>query len=56
MKNYITELGFDQTTDFIIPSEFNPRIIIEARITEDDGTSSQRRMVSLTEGYAKSLS
>lgn len=31
--------GFDQTPDFIIPSEFNPRIIIEAKITEDDGTA-----------------
>ena len=29
--------GFDQTPDFIIPSEFNPQIIIEAKITEDDG-------------------
>jgi hypothetical protein len=26
--------GFDQTPDFIIPSEFNPQIIIEAKITE----------------------
>lgn len=32
-------LGFDQTPDFIIPSEFNPQIIIEAKITEDDGTA-----------------
>jgi len=31
--------GFDQTPDFIIPSEFNPEIIIEAKITEDDGTA-----------------
>ena len=31
--------GFDQTPDFIIPSEFNPKIIIEAKITEDDGTA-----------------
>jgi len=31
--------GFDQTPDFITPSEFNPRIIIEAKITEDDGTA-----------------
>ncbi len=30
---------FDQTPDFIIPSEFNPQIIIEAKITEDDGTA-----------------
>lgn len=31
--------GFDQTPDFIIPSELNPQIIIEAKITEDDGTA-----------------
>ena len=31
--------GFDQTPDFIIPSEFNPRIVIEAKLTEDDGTA-----------------
>jgi hypothetical protein len=31
--------GFDQAPDFIIPSEFNPRVIIEAKITEDDGTA-----------------
>ncbi len=31
--------GFDQTPDFMVPSEFNPQIIIEAKITEDDGTA-----------------
>jgi hypothetical protein len=31
--------GFDQTPDFIIPSEFSPQVIIEAKITEDDGTA-----------------
>ena len=31
--------GFDQTPDFIIPSEFNPQVVIEAKITEDDGTA-----------------
>jgi hypothetical protein len=31
--------GFDQTPDFIIPTEFNPQILIEAKITEDDGTA-----------------
>ena len=30
---------FDQAPDFIIPSEFNPQVIIEAKITEDDGTA-----------------
>ena len=31
--------GFDQVPDFIIPSEFNPQVVIEAKITEDDGTA-----------------
>lgn len=31
--------GFDQSPDFIVPSEFNPQVIIEAKITEDDGTA-----------------
>jgi hypothetical protein len=31
--------GFDQTPDSIIPSEFNPQVVIEAKITEDDGTA-----------------
>jgi len=31
--------GFDQTPDFIIPSEYNPQVVIEAKITEDDGTA-----------------
>jgi hypothetical protein len=31
--------GFDQAPDFIIPDEFNPKVIIEAKITEDDGTA-----------------
>jgi hypothetical protein len=31
--------GFDQMPDFIVPDEWNPRIVIEAKITEDDGTA-----------------
>jgi hypothetical protein len=31
--------GFDQAPDFIVPDEFNPEIVIEAKITEDDGTA-----------------
>ncbi len=31
--------GFDQAPDFILPSEFNPKVVIEAKITEDDGTA-----------------
>jgi hypothetical protein len=30
---------FDQAPDFVIPSELNPRVVIEAKITEDDGTA-----------------
>jgi hypothetical protein len=32
-------VGFDQAPDFIIPNEFNPQVVIEAKITEDDGTA-----------------
>ena len=32
-------LGFDQAPDFVIPSEFNPQVVIEAKMTEDDGTA-----------------
>ena len=31
--------GFDQAPDFIIPDEWNPQVVIEAKITEDDGTA-----------------
>ena len=31
--------GFDQTPDFVIPNEFNPQVVIEAKLTEDDGTA-----------------
>jgi hypothetical protein len=31
--------GFDQAPDFIIPDEFDPRVIVEAKLTEDDGTA-----------------
>jgi hypothetical protein len=31
--------GFDQAPDFIVPNEFNPAVIIEAKLTEDDGTA-----------------
>ena len=31
--------GFDQAPDFTIPDELNPQIVIEAKITEDDGTA-----------------
>lgn len=31
--------SFDQAPDFIVPNEFNPQVVIEAKITEDDGTA-----------------
>lgn len=31
--------GFDQAPDFVVPNEFNPRVVIEAKVTEDDGTA-----------------
>lgn len=31
--------GFEQAPDFIVPDEFNPRVVLEAKITEDDGTA-----------------
>lgn len=31
--------GFDQAPDFVIPNEINPQVIIEAKLTEDDGTA-----------------
>ena len=31
--------GFDQAPDFVVPNEFNPQIVIEAKLTEDDGTA-----------------
>ncbi len=31
--------GFDQAPDFVIPDEWNPQVVIEAKITEDDGTA-----------------
>ena len=31
--------GYDQAPDFFVPDEFNPSIVIEAKITGDDGTA-----------------
>jgi hypothetical protein len=31
--------GFEQAPDFIIPDEFTPKVIIEAKLAEDDGTA-----------------
>ena len=32
-------VGFDQAPDFVIPNEQNPQIVIEAKLSEDDGTA-----------------
>jgi len=50
--------GFDQTPDFIIPSEFNPQIVIEAKICEDDGTARDKvtriqHLREMSRGFAK---
>lgn len=31
--------GFDQAPDFIVPDEFNPVAVIEAKLAQDDGTA-----------------
>ena len=31
--------GFDQAPDFVVPNEINPSVVIEAKLTEDDGTA-----------------
>ncbi len=31
--------GWDQAPDFMVPSEYNPQVVIEAKVTEDDGTA-----------------
>jgi hypothetical protein len=43
--------GYDQTPDFFIPDEFNPAVLIEAKITNDDGTARDKatRLVHLAE-------
>lgn len=50
--------GFDQAPDFIVPSEFNPRVVIEAKICEDDGTARDKvtRIQHLAELSIKSRS
>lgn len=53
--------GFDQAPDFVVPDEFAPQIIIEAKLTEDDGTARDKitrvqHLASLsTEGRANAL-
>lgn len=51
--------GFDQAPDFIIPDEFHPQVIIEAKLTEDDGTARDKttriiRLCQMAEDRARS--
>ncbi len=43
--------GFDQAPDFIIPDELSPKVVIEAKITNDDGTARDKftRLIHLAE-------
>jgi hypothetical protein len=44
-------IGFDQAPDFFVPTEVSPRVIIEAKITSDDGTARDKvaRIFRLTQ-------
>ena len=50
--------GFDQTPDFIVPDEFNPAALIDAKLTEDEGTARDKvtRVQSTQRGHAASIS
>ena len=37
--DFVVPPGFDQAPDFVVPNEFNPHVVIEAKLTEDDGTA-----------------
>jgi hypothetical protein len=43
--------GFDQAPDFITPDEYSPAVVIEAKITNDDGTARDKftRIIHLVE-------
>jgi hypothetical protein len=45
---------FDQAPDFIVPSEFNPKVVIEAKLTEDDGTA-RDKVTRIQHLYALSI-
>ena len=47
--------GFDQAPDFVVPNEFNPQVVIEAKLTEDDGTARDKvtRIQHLTRSARK---
>jgi hypothetical protein len=50
-KRAVQVPGFDQAPDFIIPDELAPQIVIEAKITNDDGTARDKitRIIHLAE-------
>ena len=43
--------GYEQAPDFFVPDEFNPAVLIEAKITGDDGTARDKatRIIHLAE-------
>jgi hypothetical protein len=43
--------GFDQAPDFVVPDEYSLRVVIEAKITNDDGTARDKftRIIHLAE-------
>lgn len=43
--------GFDQAPDFIVPDEFSPAVVIEAKLANDDGTARDKhtRLTHLAE-------
>jgi hypothetical protein len=43
--------GFDQAPDFMVPDEIAPRVVIEAKLTNDDGTARDKftRIIHLVE-------
>lgn len=50
--------GFDQAPDFFVPTEFSPSVIIEAKISGDDGTSRDKvariiRLAQMRDGALK---
>ena len=44
-------VGFDQAPDFLVPTEFAPTVVIEAKLTNDDGTARDKvtRILHLAE-------
>jgi hypothetical protein len=49
--------GYEQAPDFFIPDEFNPAVLIEAKITGDDGTARDKatRIIHLAEMRDESI-